>query len=360
MAVYAISDLHLSLSAQKPMDVFGGRWERYMEKIEAEWSSTVTAGDTVLLPGDFCWAAHIDGAVADFQFLHALPGKKILSKGNHDYWWATMSKMNRFLERHGFDSISFLHNSAVLLECGASPPSAGLPAWRPAADPIADLIAEPIAAAVAANEPTVATAVTTTEPVATVAVAAAKGWLCPDAPGFGPDDARLFARERGRLANSLAQASALLSQSAHAQTQTLTEARAPALPLTQAQTLTPASALPLAQAQASALLSLAQAQTHAPIQASAQPGAPAAAPLSPPLLPPLPRALIAMTHYPPFSKANRDIGFRDIICEYGPAICIYGHLHGKYARLAFEGSIDGTEYRMVSADHLQFRPLRLL
>jgi hypothetical protein len=105
------------------MDVFGPRWSRYMERLETEWKAIVTSEDTVLLPGDISWATYLEEAYKDFAFLEQLPGKKIISKGNHDYWWTTLSKLEKFLALHEFRSISFLHNNSYKLGenviCGA-------------------------------------------------------------------------------------------------------------------------------------------------------------------------------------------------------------------------------------------------
>lgn len=111
MAIFAISDLHLALSINKPMDIFGQKWSGYMERLEAEWKAAVTPDDTVLLPGDISWATYLDEAYKDFSFIEALPGRKIISKGNHDYWWTTLSKLNKFLELNNFKTISFMHNN---------------------------------------------------------------------------------------------------------------------------------------------------------------------------------------------------------------------------------------------------------
>lgn len=108
MALYTMADLHLSFSTEKPMDVFGDRWKDHPEKIAQRWS--LTDDDTIVLPGDFSWAIDLQELEADMAFLHKLPGKKILSKGNHDYWWETMSKLNKFVEN--YPSVSFLHNNS--------------------------------------------------------------------------------------------------------------------------------------------------------------------------------------------------------------------------------------------------------
>lgn len=110
MALYAIGDLHLSLTADKPMDVFGPAWEGYTEKIAAGLS-VLTDEDTLILAGDTSWGMSLAEAEADFRFLDGFPGRKLLVKGNHDYWWTTVSKMKRFLEEKGMTTLDFLHNN---------------------------------------------------------------------------------------------------------------------------------------------------------------------------------------------------------------------------------------------------------
>ncbi len=116
MALFSISDLHLSLSVSKPMDIFGYRWQGYTEKLEKAWRSIVTDDDTVIIPGDVSWAMRLDEALADFRFIDSLPGKKLLGKGNHDYWWQTLTKMRRYLSENGISSIDFLYNNAYVTE----------------------------------------------------------------------------------------------------------------------------------------------------------------------------------------------------------------------------------------------------
>lgn len=115
MAIYAIGDLHLSLGGSKPMDVFPG-WEGYMPRLEQQWRALVLPEDTVVLAGDISWGMNLEQCRADFAFLEALPGHKLLMKGNHDYWWCTMAKMRAFLAENGFGSLSFLHNNFALAE----------------------------------------------------------------------------------------------------------------------------------------------------------------------------------------------------------------------------------------------------
>lgn len=111
MSLFAIADLHLSLSTNKSMEIFKG-WENYTEKIEKNWNDIVSDSDTVVIPGDISWAMKLDEAEADLKFINNLPGKKLILKGNHDLWWSTISKLNTFLRDKDFDSIEFVHNSA--------------------------------------------------------------------------------------------------------------------------------------------------------------------------------------------------------------------------------------------------------
>ena len=111
MALFAIGDTHLSLSSNKPMDVFGGGWEGYVDKLRAGFTA-VGPEDTVVLCGDLSWGMSLEEAREDFAFLDALPGgRKILLKGNHDYWWNTAAKMNRFFAENGFSTLQILHNN---------------------------------------------------------------------------------------------------------------------------------------------------------------------------------------------------------------------------------------------------------
>lgn len=112
MALYAIGDTHLSLAVNKPMDVFGGGWEGYVEKLR-DGFSRVSEEDTVVLCGDISWGMSLEDAARDFAFLNELPGDKWILKGNHDYWWNTVSKMNAFFEKEGFKKLHFLHNNCA-------------------------------------------------------------------------------------------------------------------------------------------------------------------------------------------------------------------------------------------------------
>ena len=115
MALYAIGDTHLSLVGNKPMDVFGGRWDGYVDKLREGFYATVSQGDTVVICGDVSWGMSLEEARADFAFLDGLPGgRKLLLKGNHDYWWTTASKMKAFFEENGFSTLDILHNNCHL------------------------------------------------------------------------------------------------------------------------------------------------------------------------------------------------------------------------------------------------------
>jgi predicted phosphohydrolase len=114
MSLYAIADLHLSLGADKPMDVFEG-WQGYTQKLEKNWRAIVKNEDTVVIAGDVSWAMKLENTAADFAFLHALPGEKLILKGNHDYWWTTKKKMDAYLAQNGFHTLHIIHNNAVVV-----------------------------------------------------------------------------------------------------------------------------------------------------------------------------------------------------------------------------------------------------
>ena len=122
MSIFVIGDLHLAISTPKPMDIFHG-WDGYMDKIKENWENTVSDGDTVVIAGDISWAMRMDKGVEDFQFIENLPGKKLLMKGNHDYWWTTVAKMEKFFHEQGLTSMEMLHNKGVECEdyilCGS-------------------------------------------------------------------------------------------------------------------------------------------------------------------------------------------------------------------------------------------------
>lgn len=153
MSVFAIADLHLALGIDKPMDVFGGRWSNYMEKLKNNWLETVRESDTVIIPGDISWATYIENAYEDFKYIDVLPGKKIISKGNHDYWWTTASKLNKYLMENKFETISFMHNNAFVAE--------------------------------------------------NFAICGSRGWKCPGEDDFKKDDEKIYLREIERLELSI-------------------------------------------------------------------------------------------------------------------------------------------------------------
>ena len=115
MALYAIGDLHLSFGTDKPMDVFGGAWRGYVDKLR-EGLSVIGPEDTTVLLGDLSWALDLDGAREDFAFLNAIPGRKIILKGNHDYWWTTATKFYKFCQANGFENLWILNNNCYFYE----------------------------------------------------------------------------------------------------------------------------------------------------------------------------------------------------------------------------------------------------
>ncbi len=116
MSVFVIADLHLATAdEQKSMEIFGKRWKNYIEKIKTNWLSVVGEDDTVIIAGDISWALTTDDALHDMLWLNSLPGKKVIMKGNHDFWWSTVSKLTAFFEKHSINTVEILNNNA--LEC---------------------------------------------------------------------------------------------------------------------------------------------------------------------------------------------------------------------------------------------------
>jgi len=153
MAIYALSDLHLSLGTDKPMDVFGDKWKDHAQRLEQNWNQVVVKDDFVLVPGDISWGINLDEALPDFRFIESLNGIKIISKGNHDYWWSTRRKFQAFLDANGFATISMLHNNA----------------YR----------------------------------IGEYTVCGTRGWTDPGDPDFRDEDRKIFSREMERLRLSL-------------------------------------------------------------------------------------------------------------------------------------------------------------
>ena len=116
MSIYTIGDLHLSFIENKPMSIFGHNWEGHEEKIKNNWIQNVKEDDLVILPGDFSWATYLKDTDEDFKYLNKLPGKKLLLKGNHDYWWATVTSMRKFLQENEFSNIDFIYNNSYEFE----------------------------------------------------------------------------------------------------------------------------------------------------------------------------------------------------------------------------------------------------
>lgn len=110
MALYVLGDPHLSFRAHKPMDVFGGAWDGYVDKLRAGLS-VLREEDTIVLAGDISWGMSLEEAEEDFAFLNSFPGRKLILKGNHDYWWTTANKTYQFWAEHGFTTLNLLHNN---------------------------------------------------------------------------------------------------------------------------------------------------------------------------------------------------------------------------------------------------------
>ena len=228
MALYAIGDLHLSLSANKPMDVFGGKWENYVEKLRSGFS-TLGPEDVCVLCGDLSWGMSLEDSLADFCFIDELPGRKILLKGNHDYWWSTATKAQHFFSDHGLKEMQILHNTCFFY--------------------------------------------------GDVAVCGTRGWFYEEETG-GAHDRKIMLRELQRLETSLKLGGD--------------------------------------------------------------------------------REKLCFLHYPPRYKDYVCREILELFARYGVRACYYGHIHGPGHRSAIEGVVDGVEYRMVSADWINFTPVRVL
>lgn len=224
MALYAMGDLHLCLGAPKPMDVFGGAWVGYMEKLK-QGLSVITEKDTLVLMGDLSWALDLNSAVADFAWINEIPGRKIILKGNHDYWWSTQAKFTKFCVENGFSDLNLLNNNCYFYDD-----------W---------------------------------------AICGTRGWFFEEERS-GDHDEKVFRRELIRLEASLKAAGD--------------------------------------------------------------------------------REKMVFLHYPPRYKGYTCREILDLLKSYGVRRCFYGHLHGASHKLAMEGTWDGIEYRLLSADYLDFQP----
>lgn len=146
--IYAISDLHLSFSTDKPMKVFGKHWYKHYEKIEKDWRMRVTDDDLVLIPGDISWAMRLDDAKKDMAFIASMPGRKIMVKGNHDYWWQSLNKVTT-----AYPEFMYIQNNCIMHD--------------------------------------------------NIAICGTRGWTCPNKNKFTPDDEKIYKREINRLEISL-------------------------------------------------------------------------------------------------------------------------------------------------------------
>ena len=228
MALYAIGDLHLCLGAPKPMDIFGGNWTGYMDKLK-EGMSVITDEDTTVLLGDLSWALSLEESAADFAWINEIPGRKIILKGNHDYWWSTAAKFRKFCEENGFANMEILNNNCFEYED-----------W---------------------------------------AICGTRGWFFEEERS-GAHDEKVFKRELCRLEASLKAAGE--------------------------------------------------------------------------------KNKMVFLHYPPKYKGYDCKEILQLLEKYQVRRCFYGHLHGGSHKLALEGLWDGVEYRMVSADYLNFKPYKVI
>ena len=225
MALYAIGDLHLCLGSPKPMDVFGGVWTDYMDKLK-NGLSVIGSEDTTVLLGDLSWALDLEHAQADFAWINQIPGRKIILKGNHDYWWSTAAKFYKFCEENGFTNMQILNNNHFEYD-----------GW---------------------------------------AICGTRGWFY-ESERSGEHDEKVFKRELLRLEASLKSAGELNK--------------------------------------------------------------------------------MVFLHYPPKYKGYECTEILQLFDKYNVRRCYYGHLHGPSHGLAMEGLWDNVEYKLVSADRLDFRPL---
>ena len=228
MALYAIGDLHLCLGAEKPMDIFGGAWVGYMEKLR-QGVSVIGPEDTTVLLGDLSWALDLANAREDFAWIHQIPGRKIILKGNHDYWWSTASKFYKFCQENGFSDQWILNNNHYEYDG--------------------------------------------------YAICGTRGWFYEEERS-GAQDEKVFKRELLRLEASLQSAGDLPK--------------------------------------------------------------------------------MVFLHYPPKYKGYECPEILELLKKYEVRCCFYGHLHGPSHGLAMEGLWDGVEYRLVSADRLNFAPFQVL
>lgn len=148
MALYTISDLHLGFNVEKPMDIFGDKWKNHCDKIKNNWLEKITDEDTILIAGDISWSLKAEDSVYDLDWINELPGNKIISKGNHDYWWTSISKLNSMYEK-----TKFLQNNYYTYK--------------------------------------------------EYAICGTRGWICPGANSFTSKDEKIYKRELIRLRLSL-------------------------------------------------------------------------------------------------------------------------------------------------------------
>ncbi|MCL2747485.1 MAG: metallophosphoesterase [Oscillospiraceae bacterium] len=294
MALYALGDTHLSLSAGKPMDVFGGAWENYMDKL-ARGLGVLTDDDTLVLCGDTSWAKSFPEARDDFAFLNAFPGRKLIVKGNHDYWWSTATKMRRFFAEEGFHTLDILHNNAWLH--------------------------------------------------GDVALCGTRGWFYEeDNSHQGTHDEKVFLRECIRLKASLDAGRKLLGASAGD----------PGHPESGA-----GGGVGVGGADGNGVDGDGGMDGADGNGMDGDGGVGGAGGNGMDGDGDPDGELLAFLHYPPLYEGYRCDEIVDILTRYGVRRCFYGHLHGPSHQRAIEGAYRGIDYRLVSADYTEFRPFRI-
>ncbi len=311
MKIYGIGDLHLSFSENidKPMNVFGESWANHDVRLRQAWIELVGAEDIVLIPGDISWAMRLEDAIADFDWIHELPGTKIISKGNHDLWWGKITYLNTL-----YDDIVFLQNDCYEV------------------------------------------------PGTDIVIVASRGWAYPGSDEYTEHDEKIYARELGRLRLGLEQARKL-SSSAEPSSSIIDTSTDNTSCNGAANMKESGDALDRlnrdnqgdqsnsdthinmnnCNAEVSAGLNSGVIDTSIDITSSrgAAPG----------------YRIIACLHFPPSDAAGRRTGFTDLLEEYGVWKCVYGHLHGQSSFYrGIKGEHRGVDYSLVSMDYLGARP----
>ncbi len=309
--LFVMADTHLSFSADKPMDIFGSRWRSYMKKIEARWRETVTERDTVIIPGDVSWAMTLKEAEQDLLFLESLPGQKIISKGNHDFWWSTAKKLEEFFLENGVHTIHLLYNNAFLL---------------------GDRV-----------------------------ICGSRGWFSDEKAA--PDDTdyrKIVTRECQRLAMSL-DAGLTLCHDAYPdigalQDEKKAEEKQRRAALRQAYSEARAAAKAAEEAGDIGETAVRQrllCEMEEKLREFEQGRMPTAWPETP--FAPYPMEPIVFLHFPPVYKSYLCRDIVDVLHRYGVGRCYFGHIHSVYD-FPKTVSFEGIDFVCIASDYLDFTP----